>query len=238
MKTIIDGKKIYVQIPYDLKDAFKQTFRTTEWSSGSKMWIIANTPKNTEKLTQFEAMVSETEAQIKASEDADLTTAQLDTISKEINKVSDSFISTQESIKRHQDLKLRLDGKKAILKAKVEELAIVKKEEEALVAGNEAQIKEILSQFAWHGMSIEEAIDKASRDYSTYSRTHRNSMDDFNSIQSFLSTTYETIKKEFKLDFFVLYQCSNANKNRHDRDSIWFERSVFDERYIKDAEEE
>lgn len=224
-----------VTIAFELKDIFKSTFKTAKWDSYSKTWDVKNTTANKNKLAQFEKTLAETnvEEKIKAAEEALLTENQVTELKAQFERVG-ARIRDLEDIKASQ---LELQATIQKLTSKIEEKKDIVAQEQAQIAAvkaeNERQLNAVLGNYKYQGMNVQETVEYAGKQFAYYLRYKGNYLDNFYAAQKFLGETYDDIAEKFGIEFTVLDQCWNANKNRHDRDGHWFSENVCDPRYVK-----
>lgn len=99
MKYKINGDKIEVIMSFELKDLFRDTFRTAKWNHPEKHWYVNNTPANIKKLDLFQ-ISEEVQTLLRCLNDidrADMPEAQL----QKINAVIDAENAGMRRAKRN-----------------------------------------------------------------------------------------------------------------------------------------
>ncbi|WP_186193523.1 hypothetical protein [Burkholderia gladioli] len=230
-----------VKVAFQLKDQFKSAFKTSKWDSLNKTWDVKNTTANKNKLAQFQKTLDETQVEVKLAESlaaADeilMTEKELSDLKSQFSSLVSELPNLKEAKEKQSELQVlvnkytaKISDKKAEVEKENAEIAELKK-------SNEDKLNEILKIFTFEGMTVQETVEYAGKQFFCYTRYKGNYLDKFYAAQKFLGETYDDIKDKFGIEFRVLDECWKANKNRHDRDSCWFKENVCNPNYVRES---
>lgn len=79
---------LLLQLPYDLKDAFRAVFRTATWSGVDKAFVAKDTTANRNKWAKFVAEADSAVAALSAQEDVEASEAELKAMQDELAKLT------------------------------------------------------------------------------------------------------------------------------------------------------
>jgi len=241
MQIIETTELLKVKVAFQLKDQFKSVFKTSKWDGSNKTWDVKNTTANKNKLAQFQKTLDETQVEVKLAESLAIAEETLMT-EKEISDLKSQFSNLVSELPDAKEMKekqaelqilvnkyiTKIEAKKAEIEQENAEIAELKKT-------NEDKLNEILKNFTFDGMSVQETVQYAGKQFFCYTRYKGNYLDKLYAAQKFLGETYDDIKDKFGLEFRVLDECWKANKNRYDRDSCWFKENVCNPLYVKES---
>lgn len=92
-----DGDTINVSVPFELKDEFRDTFKTAKWQSASKTWAVSDNTRNQNKVDQWIDLVRESSVldQINAGDELELINAQLNKARTQLQTLSAKMLSVE-----------------------------------------------------------------------------------------------------------------------------------------------
>lgn len=236
MKIQETSTHLKVSIAYALKDQFRSTFKTAKWDSSSKTWDIANNTANKNKLAKFQEVLNSTNAEdvVNLNTEVEMTEYEVKKLNEELKSLVDGLASAETLHSKHDKLKAKLEAlapkiAQATAQLQVENQALAEVKED-----NEKQLNAILANYSYQGMTVQQAIEEGKKYFNYIHAGYRgNNTDKFQEVQTFLYETFCSIRDKFDISFEVIYECSAANKNRHDRDYIWFEKDIFNPKYVE-----
>ena len=235
MKISETSTLLQVSIVFELKNEFRNTFKTAKWNPSFKTWDVANTTANKNKLAKFQAALDSTRAEeaITLQADAEMTQIEYNNLVATF-KAKEKELDDVETIQnRHMQLKLKLDAKQALLDEKNKEAKAKLETLELTRADNNSKLLSILENYKYDDYSVIEAIALGRKYFNYIHSGHRDNVDKFYEVQHFLNDTYESIKESHGITFKVLKECYTANKNRYDRDYHWFNENPLDPIYVE-----
>ncbi|WP_143279553.1 hypothetical protein [Burkholderia cenocepacia] len=224
-----------VTIAYALKDQFRSTFKTAKWDSYSKTWDIANNTANKNKLAKFQAVLDSSNAEdiVTLNTEVEMTENEVKKLNEELKALVDGLASAETLHSKQNTLKAKLQALAPKIAQATAELQAENKALAEVKEGNEKQLNAILANYNYQGMTVQEAIEEGKKYFNYIQAGYRgNNVEKFEEIKKFLNETFYSVRDKFDIEFEVVYQCSVANKNRKDRDYIWFERDLLDPKYV------
>lgn len=112
-----EGKSLYVSFPFELKDAFKEMFKTAKWNADRRKWVIGNTKANLNKIELFKQKTEQAVAALQSLEDQEATDeelAKLEAKAAEIEAQTLLAIKSKEEsaskLERINQLKAKIDA--------------------------------------------------------------------------------------------------------------------------------
>ena len=111
-----EGKTLLISFPFDLKDAFKEIFKTAKWNPERRHWCVSNSKINHNKLQIFREKSQQALGALRALEDQEATEEEL---AKLESRLVDIESKTMAAIKSQQEFQVTLE-RIIELKAKIE----------------------------------------------------------------------------------------------------------------------
>lgn len=206
------GDKIKVQVPFEIKDLFKQDFKTARWNSAQKVWEINNTKQSENKLIKFIELASPAMAAISAVEEDEYTADKIDELERELGKIKEAAerrsLELKESGATLENLKTLGDK---VNKMNEEQNAIKKEIKE-----KEDEVKKIIDEALAPHNAKSLIIDLKSLGRRGVGRDVKEA---FHSVQDDLAKAYYDIKEKTGISINTLKTMSTLNFNRKDRDN-------------------
>lgn len=203
----IENNKISVKVPFNIKDIFKEHFKTTKWNGETKSWIISSDLEP--KLIQF---IEALDAKLKTLEDLNQQLATEEELTLITEKVNQIIKEKEKAIRDREEVESIL----SILKNKTQELNILTAElERELDAKKSAEneIKEIVNKV----MDLEEIKSAIRTMQSTLNKVGKQYKEKYYEAQNVIIESRDRLT-ELNLKSKGLNKLSNMNYNRPDRD--------------------
>ncbi|MDT4850423.1 hypothetical protein FQZ97_845730 [compost metagenome] len=112
-----EGKSLYVSFPFELKDAFKEMFKTAKWSSDRRKWVIGNSKANLNKIEIFKQKTEQAIAVLQSLDDQEATDEELAKLEAKVAEIEAQTLlaikSKEESaakLERINQLKAKIDA--------------------------------------------------------------------------------------------------------------------------------
>ncbi|WP_235199957.1 hypothetical protein [Pseudomonas monteilii] len=112
-----EGKSLYVSFPFELKDAFKEMFKTAKWNADRRKWVIGNTKANLNKIDLFKQKTEQAIAALQSLEDQEATDEELAKLEAKVAEIEAQTLlaikSKEESVsklERINQLKAKIDA--------------------------------------------------------------------------------------------------------------------------------
>jgi len=112
-----EGKSLLISFPFDLKDAFKEIFKTAKWDSDRKRWVVSNSKINHNKLDVFKEKAEPALSALKAIEEQEATDTELANLESRLAEIESK---TRAALVAKQEYQAKID-KIAEIKAKIEQ---------------------------------------------------------------------------------------------------------------------
>lgn len=81
------GNSLLISMPFDLKDAFKEMFKTANWNAFHKSWEVSNSKINFNKLERFKEQSTAAIAALIELENIEATDAEIEEMEKKLAKI-------------------------------------------------------------------------------------------------------------------------------------------------------
>jgi DNA repair exonuclease SbcCD ATPase subunit len=200
-----------VQFPFELKDNFRNTFKTAKWNPLHKRWEVG--PRSGKRLQQWIDAVQETAKCVEEAKEIeaemDLADEELERIKRELSQISKSRQEITESFKKVQQSKELLADKKEELAQAKQDLAA----EKSALEKEKIELKNFLSSI-FNLSAAHQAERDIGRSIKGVGSINRNKFDE---AQAAIQDARTKLKnKGFKLE--ALDYLWHANFNRPDRD--------------------
>ncbi|WP_271007079.1 hypothetical protein [Pseudomonas aeruginosa] len=111
-----EGKTLLVSFPFDLKDAFKEIFKTAKWNPERRSWCVSNSKINHNKLEVFREKSQQALGALRALEDQEATKEELAKLEARLVDIESKAMA---AIKSQQEFQVKLE-RIIELKAKIE----------------------------------------------------------------------------------------------------------------------
>lgn len=123
IKVSQQEKGILVSIPYSLKDAFKETFKTAKWQPNLKAWLIGPSSKKRLEgwISAMEGAVDKAEEEAKLHDELPLREDEIKALRERARKIEADLKDLHEEHERLEDLKKAISSMRPDLEAKLQE---------------------------------------------------------------------------------------------------------------------
>ena len=216
--------KLQVKVPYELKDLFKKSFKTSKWNSYMKTWDINDNARNTNKLDLFiqetEQLTNDIEVAAAAEKESEYSETELKELRSEIASLQKNIKNNKESIIDLRETNKEIKSAKEEIEALKIELAKVNAEEKEERQNVESFVDSLIDT------SELENISSTISSYASKSFLRATDKDDLKEIIQYVYKAEEILKNAgFKSR--NLSRLSNTNFNRLDRDNFNFNDEDF-----------
>ena len=215
-----------ISIAFELKDIFKSFFKTAKWNAAYKVWEVANTTANMNKLDKFAAASVEAETALKTLENQEATQAEIDNLVAQAAELAAKTQALVAANGAQNELAKRLEAAKAVLATATAEAATAADAAQAAARDNVETLDAVLAPFTLGGQSVKAVIKQT---FAAYTKRDRDMLD---KNQAFLREVYETVKTKSGVEFTVILEVARANINRVDRDKKWFYADVYAPEFV------
>ena len=206
-----NGESIKIKVPFILKNAFKDCFRTAEWNSADKVWEVKNSKISLNKLAKFNeagGSVPIADIEKRANEAAELIK-----VKSVVEDVINDILKLSEKLQDLESLQADLAAAKIQFREKRDQRNELHRKQAAVSAGIVSEIDEILKNYETKKNIAALLRLRSQRPSSENGAQARN-------IQSQLLSDCLDIESHYGIILYALRGLGNANWNRPDRDNI------------------
>lgn len=135
-----EGKSLHISFPFELKDAFKEMFKTAKWNPDRRKWVIGNTKANLNKIDLFKQKTEQAVAALQSLEDQEATDEELAKFEAKVAEIEAQTLLAIKSKEESASKRERINQLKAKIDAANPELNKARQEAEEA----DAAVKQII----------------------------------------------------------------------------------------------
>ena len=199
-----------VKLPFDLKDNFKETFKTAKWNPTEKQWEVG--PRSGKRLEEWVKLASPLAEEIQKADEADLT-------EKEYNKIRLELTSIREELERERADKENFIVVCEKLKKAKDELADLKTKVKQERAEKQLKLEEV-KEFMSEAISLDTIRSAHQTMIKHYNKNHNGSRSrtPFDQARTEIREEHEKLQS-LGFSSEALAYLQYCNFNRPDRDN-------------------
>ena len=226
MIEIIELEKGFaVKFPFELKDSFKEVFRTAKWNGYKKQWEVG--PRSKKKLEKWIEIASKAAEEIELADSEELKKEELAKVETDIAKIRVAIAKRRQEIGAVNVVEMLNLAKEELAKAQAELEAVTTEKSIKL-----AEAKEMLS-----GVCDINVIHGAIADMRmVHNKVGSSNRSKFDHAQYRLLAEHDRLKA-IGFKSWGLYELINLNFNRPDRDRIDNCSSIYELEKIENEDE-
>lgn len=217
---IVSGDEMQIRIPYALKEAFRDVFKTASWDPAKKHWVVRNTTANLNKLKRFIESTQGALSALDHLETLEATVSDIQHLEKRVDEVKSKICAEVE--KQAQAVSAMSSAallSEQLNKLKQQYVAERAAAEQARRAANEERqrVKQELDELM-QPFGIKELVSQL---YKIRARGigRRNRLE-FEEVQLQIEQAYTAICETTGVSINALKSFSRVNFNRPDRDRL------------------
>lgn len=217
---IVSGDEMQIRIPFALKDAFRDVFKTASWDPTKKHWVVKNTTANLNKLKRFIESTQEALSALDHLETLEATVSDIQQLEKRVDEVKSKIcaevekqaqaVSAMSSATLLSEKLNEMKQQYAVERAAAEEARRAAREERQRV---KRELDEIMRPFG-----IPELVSQLYR-IRARGIGSRN-REAFDEVQLEIEQAYTAIRETTGVSINSLKRFSRVNFNRPDRDRL------------------
>lgn len=207
-----------VEVPHELKGAFKKSFPSAEWSKGLNAWIVG--PRSGERLEQWAAAVESVGGELKAIvtniEERVLTLREVESLTKQVQEAKSRLEWLASQLEAQKDLEQKLKQALQLLEEKKRQIEQLQAEIDRRKEENNAkraEVDAILSSI----IDIKYLKTTALREYCDYYVGQKRNRELFEKAKQRYIEARETLAKA-GLELAAINWLASARYHRADRD--------------------
>lgn len=213
-------KGFSVKLPFELKDSFRNTFKTAKWDKFNKTWNIG--PRSGKRLDEWVQLAEETAKKLADSDalndEVSLTEDDLDRVKSELSSIEMQIANSERQLNEISEIKAQIAQTIELIEQKKPDLDKTKAKLDAEIEKVETE-KEKVKNFLRSVINLD-AVLRAKAEMSKYRHNgnDRRKRELYRKAQGLIENENNRLVMETKMASKGLDMLAEMNVNRPDRD--------------------